>query len=113
MINLPKQEKRSRSVRRNLTEVTITCRPYGSSSATFAADGVMRNFSSQGSYIEIPRQFPSGTILLVRMLRIPATVQFESDEAVPRLIGLAEVKWFQKLANESTDRYGIGLSYLR
>lgn len=112
MMGLPQQQKRSRSVRRSPTDATITCRLYASSGASVAADGVMRNFSSQGSYIEIPHQFPSGTILIVRMLRFPAIVQPKGEEGGPRSIGLAEVKWFQKLPDPNADRYGIGLRYL-
>lgn len=72
----------------------------------------MRNFSEQGSYIEVPHQFPTGTILLVRMLRFPTSPRLKVDQDGPRSICLAEVKWQQELRDENTTRFGMGLRYL-
>jgi hypothetical protein len=71
----------------------------------------MRNFSSGGSYIETTDKYPSGTILIVRMLRYPSTPSSLDDER-PRSICLAEVKWRRAVADETAIRYGIGLRYL-
>jgi len=42
---------------RTVTYVAIICRPYASSGNVRSAQGVMRNFSRQGAYIEIDRKF--------------------------------------------------------
>ncbi len=97
---------------RNPTEAAITCRPYASTGAIYSSAGVMRNFSSQGSYIETSRNYQSGTILILRMVRYPAIPPSIADEERPRSICLAEVKWRQELAGENAIGYGIGLRYL-
>ena len=60
-----------RGAPRNPTEAAITCRPYASTGAIYSSAGVMRNFSSQGPYIETSRNYQSGTILILRMVRYP------------------------------------------
>ncbi len=97
---------------RNPTEAVITCRPYASTDTIYSSAGVMRNFSSQGSYIETSRNYQSGTILIMRMVRYPAIPPSIADEERPRSICLAEVKWRQELAGENAIGYGIGLRYL-
>lgn len=107
----PKEKKRTRTGPRNPTDAIITCRPYASSGATPSTDGIMRNFSCQGSYIEMPHQFMPGTILLLRILRFP-TFPRPADEERPRSICLAEVKWQRELTYENTVCFGMGLKYL-
>ena len=106
------KKKIRRVAPRNPTEAAITCRPYASTGAICASAGVMRNFSSQGSYIETSRKYKSGTILIMRMVRYPAMPPSIADEERPRSICLAEVKWRQELAGENAIGYGIGLRYL-
>jgi hypothetical protein len=101
-----------RTARRNLIEATVTCRPYVSDSAVRSEDGVMRNFSGSGSYIETCRTFKPGTILIVRMLRYPPLPSLTAEADQPRSMFLAEVKWQQELGAEDPNRYGIGLIYL-
>ena len=101
-----------RFVPRNPTEAVITCRPYTSSREVFASNGVMRNFSSGGSYIETSDKYESGTILIVRMVSYPKIPSSTADEEWPRSIFLAEVKWRQELADENAIRFGMGLRYL-
>ena len=72
----------------------------------------MRNFSSQGIYIETSHNYKSGTIVIMRMVRYPPMPSSMADEERPRSICLAEVKWRQELADKNTNRYGIGLRYL-
>ena len=72
----------------------------------------MRNFSSDGSYIETSHEFKSGTILIVRMLFYPPTTSYVNEASRPRSICLAEVKWRQKLDDENAARFGMGLKYL-
>jgi len=97
---------------RSLTDAAITCRPYGSTGAVRTSDGVMRNYSSGGSYIETTDSYPSGSILIVRMVRYPTMGSFLAEDDRPRSICLAEVKWRQVVADETVTRYGIGLRYL-
>ena len=107
------QKKTTRRVSsRNPTEAAVTCQPYASTGTRYASAGVMRNFSSQGSYIETSRKYKSGTILIMRMVRYPALPPSTVDVDRPRSICLAEVKWRQELAGQNAIGYGIGLRYL-
>jgi hypothetical protein len=72
----------------------------------------MRNFSTDGSYIETSHKFKSGTILIVRIVRYPLFSFSVGDEEQPRSICLAEVKWLQEMAEENKIRFGLGLKYL-
>ncbi|MFH1980582.1 MAG: hypothetical protein ABIL58_01940 [Pseudomonadota bacterium] len=72
----------------------------------------MRNFSSLGSYIEAADKYHSGTILMVRTLSYPAMSSYMTGEAWPRSFCLAEVKWWQEVADEKATRFGMGLRYL-
>lgn len=109
----PTEKKiRARTASRNPTEAAVTCRTYASSAAGSASDGVMRNFSSQGSYIETSHKFESGTILILRTVRYPDIPPYVSDEERPRSICLAEVKWRRELADPDATRFGLGLKYL-
>ena len=72
----------------------------------------MRDFSSQGSYIETSHKYQSGTILIVRTLRYPPMPSSMADEEQPRSISLAEVKWQEELADDNAIRFGMGLRYL-
>jgi hypothetical protein len=108
---LEKKDRRS-VASRNPTEAVVVCRPFTSSGATHTADGFMRNFSKEGSYIETSREFKLGTILHLRIVRYPSMRLTPGTEDQPRSICLAEVKWRKELADENATRYGIGLRYL-
>ena len=112
MQNTMQKKTIARIAPRNPTEAAITCRPYASTDTIYSSAGVMRNFSSQGSYIETSRNYQSGTILILRMVRYPAIPPSIADEERPRSICLAEVKWRQELDGENAIGYGIGLRYL-
>ena len=101
-----------RSALRSLTEAVITCRLFTSSGTTRSSDGVIHNFSSQGSYIETTGKYRTGTILIVRMVGNPYISESMVDEFRPRSICLAEVRWQQQLVDENLVRYGMGLKYL-
>ena len=110
-VAMDEKEKR-RIASRNRTEAVVACRPFTSGGATHTEEGVLRNFSEEGSYIETSREFKLGTILHLRMVHYPP-MQLSSDaEAQPRTICLAEVKWRQEMVNENTIQYGLGLRYL-
>ncbi len=110
-IQITMEEKR-RVVSRNPTEAAVTCRPFTSSGASHTADGVMRNFSNGGSYIETSSEFKLGTILHLRMVTYPHRPLSTGAEELPRSICLAEVKWRQEMVGENTIQYGLGLRYL-
>jgi hypothetical protein len=95
-----------------MIETAVTCRPYASVNTAPPSDGVMRNFSGSGSYIEICRTFKPGTILVVRILRYPPLPSMTAEADQPRSICLAEVKWQLELSAGASNRYGIGLRYL-
>lgn len=111
MNDTTKRELVARAAPRNPTEAAVTCQPYASSETIYTCDGVMRNFSSEGSYIETSHNFKPGTILIVRMLRYPTMTSSIPDDARPRSFSLAEVKWRQELDTDNDIRYGIGLRY--
>ena len=93
-------------------EAAITCRPYSSTGTIRTSDGVMRNFSSNGSYIETAKEFKSGTILVVRTVSYQSMPSSMADKERPRSICLAEVKWRQEIADNNATGFGMGLSYL-
>ena len=96
---------------RNPTEAGIACRPF-TSGFIKNSDGVMRNFSSVGSYIETSGKFEPGTILLVRMTQFPSSPSSNAAVDKPRSISLAEIKWVQELTEGSSVCYGMGVRYL-
>jgi hypothetical protein len=100
-----------RSAKRMAVEAAVLCRPYASSAGCHAVDGTMRNFSSQGIYVETHRKFEPGSILVVRMIRLgnsPGTMVV----GYPRTICLGEVKWLKKETGCQSIRYGMGIRYL-
>ncbi len=106
------RKRRERIAPRNPIEAAITCRPYASNGAIRALDGVMRNFSRRGAYIETSREYKSGTILILRTVRHPSMQPSITHGDWPPSICLAEIKWRQELAEDNVIRYGMGLIYL-
>ncbi|WP_414736126.1 PilZ domain-containing protein [Desulfosarcina ovata] len=100
-----------RACARDPVEASISCQPYASTGGMGVTNGVMRNFSSQGFYIETNKQFDSGTILFVRTTccfnRICPTACRQ-----PRTICLAEVRWLRHIDDGNTPLYGMGARYL-
>ena len=101
-----------RTAEQNSSAAAIVCQPYASSRAARTADGVMRNFSNAGLYIETTHPFKSGTILVVRTVGRLSVAPSSTGENRPRSISLAEVRWRQELAHDADHRYGLGLRYL-
>mgnify|MGYP001044498393 FL=1 len=97
---------------RNPTLACVTCRPFTSSGATHTADGVIRNYSGKGVYMETSHRFKSGTILHLRIVEYPTEPLGAEGDVRPRSICLAEVKWRQELADANGLQYGLGLRYL-
>ena len=106
------KEDRTRAVPRNPIEAAITCQLYTSHANGCASEGVMRNFSMEGSYIETCHQFKSGTILIVRIVKNPLKTSSGACVDHPRSICLAEVKWYHEIAEKNANRFGLGLRYL-
>lgn len=101
-----------RAAERRSTKVAVVCRPYASSGAVRAAEGVMRNFSSEGSYVETLHRFKSGSILVVRTIGSPPMPSSTTGDETPRSISLAQVKWRQELNDDLGIRYGMGLKFI-
>lgn len=100
-------------VLRNFIEAAIICQPYVSGGSVCESNGVMRDFSSEGCYIETSYKFNIGTILIVRIVSFSTIAPSLTDKAQPRSIGLAEVKWRKELVDDNAFRFGIGLRYLK
>jgi hypothetical protein len=114
MNNRMKKKRRNeqRADHRIVTAVAIVCRPYSSTGKMRLAEGVMRNFSSRGAYIEINQEFKIGTILIVRMVGCLPAPSFSDGREKPRSICLVEIKWEQDLTDVEKCLYGMGLRYL-
>ena len=101
-----------RAAPRRPTDAAVICRPYVSGAAGQCVDGIMRNFSRQGAYVELSGRYECGTILVVRILDCPWTASALGDCDQPRTICLVEVKWCRQLEAKDPHRCGIGLRYL-
>ena len=60
-----KEKEERRVASRNRAEAFVACRPFTCGDADHTADGVVRNFSEGGSYIESSRDFKLGTLFFV------------------------------------------------
>lgn len=92
-------------------DLSIDCRPFSLVYDTHQSEGTLRNYSDEGAYVELPRAYYKGNILMMRLLgECPASL----DDAVGtcREVGLAEVKWVRPLEGSGPPRYGIGLKIL-
>ena len=101
-----------RAVDRVATEVAVVCRPYASTGNVRSAQGVLRNYSSQGAYIETDLKCKSGAILIVRIVGCLPVPSYADENEKPRSICLGEIKWQRDLMNEKNRRFGMGLRYL-
>jgi hypothetical protein len=106
------QTDKRRSTRRNPIKATFVCRPFTSSKPDQALDAIMRNYSSNGSYVETSKAFNLGTILHLRLVNFLEKSTCMPTENQPRSICLAEAKWLQELADTETHRYDLGLKNL-
>lgn len=97
---------------RNRTEAAVACQLYASHGGTQKIDGVMRNFSNNGAYIEINVPVPVGTLLIVRIVRYPSLSIGDDKEIMPRSMGLAEVRWNREAQDAQPPCYGVGLKYI-
>jgi len=102
----------SRTDERFATEVEIICQPFGSTRTMRSVQGLIRNFSRRGLYIETDHAFKTGTILMVRMVGSHSSPQTTKCREKPRSICLGEIKWQQNLDPEEAPHYGMGLRYL-
>ena len=105
-------ENKKRIFLRDPIEADILCRPLITGSTGQITQGLMRNYSCQGAYIESNRKYRPGTILIIRIVNFPVMPAQKKKETEPRSFGLAEVKWHSELIEEKDTRYGIGLRYL-
>ena len=107
-----KNHNDSRTDERFATEAEIVCHPYSSTRTMRSVQGVIRNFSRGGLYIEIDHAFKTGTILIVRMVGCQSSLSAPKCHEKPRSICLGEIKWQQNLGPKEALRYGMGLRYL-
>ncbi|GAB6910052.1 hypothetical protein JCM12296A_59020 [Desulfosarcina cetonica] len=93
------------------TDAAISCRHFTSVTVQ-PTDGVMRNYSRGGAYIETSCTFTPGTIVVLRVtLSQSKPLWLESFDGL-RSLSLAEVKWVQAFSEGTPGRYGMGLRYL-
>ena len=97
---------------RTSTAAAVTCRPYVSNGAVRFADGIMRNCSGDGAYIESSRRFYVGTILVIRTVHEKRPATAAQSDPHPPSICLAEVRWWQERDAGRRTRYGMGVKYL-
>lgn len=101
-----------RKTERHETAVAVVCQPYTSRRAERTIDGVMRNLSDGGFYMETRHPFKNGSILIVRTRGGPPEPSGRVESPRPRSISLAEIRWRRELAEDAEIRYGLGLRYL-
>lgn len=75
-------------------------------------DGILRNFSSEGVYMESSRLYPKGSVIVLRIIYYPHQHFSTGAKAAIRSISLAEVKWVHPLKRRFENCYGIGLRFL-
>ena len=95
------------------TTAHVSCHRYASSDRAPVANGVIRNISNGGFYMETSHPYVAGTVLIVRMLSYPIVTPVQAERPSPRTICLAEVKWQQNLSDANVIRYGLGMRYLK
>ncbi len=105
------RDKRTDAPRKPIL-AAVACRQFASNSATHTADGVIRNYSGKGVYMETSQRFKSGAILHLRIVQYPPEPLTVNADMRPRSICLAEVKWQQELTDAKGLQYGLGLRYL-
>lgn len=106
------QQTSKRSLARVPTRAGVTCRLFTSIGGMAGSDGELLNVCNNGSYMVTSSAFNPGDVLLVRMVRYPNHWSVQSGEIGLRSIFLAEVKWREKIEDEASYRYGLGLKYL-
>ena len=112
LVAMKKPATDQRKSERRRTAVAIVCQPYSSSRAERTVDGVMRNLSNGGFYMETRHPFKNGSILIVRTRGGPPEPSWRVESPRPRSISLAEIRWRRELAEDAEVRYGLGLRYL-
>ena len=90
----------------------IDCCLLSSREDAWHIDGVLRNFSPKGAYIESKCNCRKGSVLIVRILEYPREEISSNSQVVIRSVGLAEVKWVHPMGGIYEKGYGIGLKYL-
>lgn len=91
--------------------VSIDCQPFSLVYETDQNEGILRNYSDEGAYVELPRSYHKGNILLMRLLEESPTV-LDEEVGTCRSMSLAEVKWVRPIEGVGPPRYGIGLKML-
>jgi hypothetical protein len=107
---LVNNEKRAFS--RIYVKTEVTCRSFAGRIDVRTSDGILRNFSADGAYIESSDPYVPGSIIVLNMIHFPSLPLYLTEEISPRSSCLAEVRWKQELTDFEVFRYGVGLRYL-
>lgn len=91
--------------------VSIDCQPFSLVYETHQSEGVLYNYSDEGAYVELPRPYNKGNILMMRLLEA-SRASLDEEASACRPMGLAEVKWVRHIEGAGPRRYGIGLKML-
>jgi hypothetical protein len=91
--------------------VSIDCQPFSLVYETHQSEGILRNYSEEGAYVELPRPYNKGNILMMRLLEESPSV-LDDEVGTCRSLSLAEVKWVRHIEGVGPPRYGIGLKML-
>lgn len=91
--------------------VSIDCQPFSLVYETYQSEGILRNYSDEGAYVELPRSYYKGNILMMRLLEESPT-PLDDAAGTCRPMSLAEVKWVRHIEGVGPPRYGIGLKML-
>ena len=91
--------------------VSIDCQPFSLVYETNQSKGVLCNYSEEGAYVELPRSYHKGNILMMRLLE-ESPAPGDETAGTCRSLSLAEVKWVRHIEGVEPPRYGIGLKML-
>mgnify|MGYP001821763541 CR=1 FL=1 len=91
--------------------VSIDCQPFSLVYETHQSEGILRNYSDEGAYVELSRPYHKGNIVMMRLLE-ESPAPLDEEAAACRPMGLAEVKWVRHIEGVGPQRYGIGLKML-
>jgi len=98
-----------RATRRHPISTSIVCRHLNTAIAGSSFDGVMKNCSIHGVYVELAARCEVGTFLVIRVTG--GSGGYSKDEGFQSL-SVAEVKWSRLIPAEGEARYATGLKYV-
>lgn len=91
--------------------ISIDCRIFSLALESYHREGILRNYSEDGAYIELPCAYHRGNILWIRSPTDSSQRPCEAS-GFCQFVGLVEVKWVRHIENSCPARYGIGVRIL-